>query len=111
MRESMCSMRQPGSARLCSVVLFGGYFRRPRPSAWPGDLQLDRRLTIRDHIRRHHGGRRDNYFLEQTHMKKIFTVLIGIISASMVLTTTAETLYAAAAQTPTEQLYTELAKL
>ena len=44
-------------------------------------------------------------------MKKIVTTLIGIISAALVLASAAETLYAAAAQTPAEQLYAELAKL
>jgi iron(III) transport system substrate-binding protein len=44
-------------------------------------------------------------------MKKIATTLIGIISAALLLASHAETLYAAAAQTPAEQLYAELAKL
>ena len=54
---------------------------------------------------------RHNNFWEQTHMKKIATTLIGIISAALLLASHAETLYAAAAQTPAEQLYAELAKL
>src|SRR4029453_3361913 len=54
---------------------------------------------------------RDNYFRKQTRMKKVLTTLIGIISAALILASDAETLYAAAAQTPAEQLYTELAKL
>ena len=44
-------------------------------------------------------------------MKKLATTLIGIISAALLLASHAETLYAAAAQTPAEQLYAELAKL
>jgi len=54
---------------------------------------------------------RDNHFWEQTQMKKIVTTLIGIISAALLSASYAETLYAAAAQTPAEQLYAELAKL
>jgi outer membrane murein-binding lipoprotein Lpp len=50
-------------------------------------------------------------FWEQTHMKKTVATLIGIISAALLLAGHAETLYAAAAQTPAEQLYAELAKL
>ena len=44
-------------------------------------------------------------------MNKLVTTLIGIISVAMVLASAGETLYAAAAQTPAEQLYAELAKL
>ena len=44
-------------------------------------------------------------------MKKTVATLIGIISAALLLAGHAETLYAAAAQTPAEQLYAELAKL
>jgi iron(III) transport system substrate-binding protein len=44
-------------------------------------------------------------------MKKIANSLIGIISAALLLASHPETLYAAAAQTPAEQLYAELAKL
>src|SRR5262249_62169892 len=53
----------------------------------------------------------NNYFLEQTHMNKLVTTLIGIISVALVLASAGETLYAAAAQAPAEQLYAELAKL
>jgi ABC-type Fe3+ transport system substrate-binding protein len=44
-------------------------------------------------------------------MKKIVTGLIAIISAALFAARDVETLYAAAAQTPAEQLYGELAKL
>jgi hypothetical protein len=44
-------------------------------------------------------------------MKKIVTCLIAIISAALFVASDVETLYAAAAQTPAEQLYAELAKL